>query len=91
MYDHFIMEHLDAVCSIVTKGDYFVSIDLQDAYFSIPIHRDHKKFLRFFLGGQLFQYNVLCFGLASAPRIFTKCTKPIQSTLRDKGLKITII
>ena len=70
-YEHFKMERLETVCDLVEKGDFFTSIDLKDAYFAIPIHPEHRKFLRFFWGKQVYQYRVMCFGLTCAPRVFT--------------------
>ena len=89
-YKHFKMESLDSIVNLVMRGDFFISIDLKDAYFSIPIADNHRKFLRFVWNGNLYQYNVLCFGLASAPRVFTKCMKPLITSLREKGYRISI-
>ncbi len=54
-------------------GDWFVTIDLKDAYFHIEILPQHRKFLRFAFGGEAYQYRVLPFGLALSPRTYTKC------------------
>jgi hypothetical protein len=89
-YKHFKMENLDCVVDLILKNDFFVSIDLKDAYFSIPIAKNHRKFLRFIWRNKLYQYNVLCFGLASAPRVFTKCMKPLIAHLREKGFRVSI-
>ena len=43
----FRMETVQSVLSSVRLGDWMVSIDLQDAYFQIPIHKDSRKYLRF--------------------------------------------
>ncbi len=36
-------------------GDWFVTVDLKDAYFHIPVNQRHKKFLRFAFGGKAYQ------------------------------------
>ncbi|XP_068214331.1 uncharacterized protein [Palaemon carinicauda] len=46
---------------------WMVSLDLQDAYFHIPIHPTSSKFLRFVVQGKCFQFKALCFGLNTAP------------------------
>jgi hypothetical protein len=46
-YLHFKMESLDSVRFLVKKGDWFVKLDLKDAYLTIPLHPTHQKFLRF--------------------------------------------
>ena len=53
-----------------------------DAYFSIPIHEDFQKYLKFFWEGQLYKFVCLPFGPASAPRIYTKVLRPVYAWLR---------
>ena len=65
------------------------SIDLSNAFFSIPLHRDGKKFCSFEFKGNKYNFNVLPFGLTSSPRIFTKIMKPIISHLRSKNIKVS--
>ncbi len=50
----------------IRSEDWFVTIDLKDAYFHISILPYHRKFLRFAFGGRAYQYQVLPFGLAWA-------------------------
>ena len=87
---HFKMENLQNVTQLVRKGDYMVTIDLKDAYFSIPIHQSHRKFLRFSWRNQLFQFAALPFGLTSAPRVFTKVLKPVIASMRQRGIRCLI-
>ena len=70
-YVHFKMDKLTDLKSLLRKNDFMVKIDLKDAYWSIPIHKDSRKFLRFMWEGQLYEFLVLAFGLGPAPRIFT--------------------
>ncbi len=69
----FKMLTLKTIMSQIQGGDWFVTIDLKDAYFHIQVVRRHRKFLRFAFGGKANQYKVLPFGLALAPRTITKC------------------
>ncbi len=69
----FRMLTLKSILSQVQEGDWFVTVDLKDAYFHIQVVQRHRKFLRFAFGGKACQYKVLPFGLALAPRTFTKC------------------
>ena len=57
----------------------YFSIDFKDAYLHIPIVKHHNEFLNFVWQNKPFQWNVLPFGLATAPRVFTSPTKPILS------------
>ncbi len=63
---------MKTIMSQIQGGDWFVTIDLKDAYFHIQVVQRHRRFLRFAFGGKAYQYKVLPFGLALAPRTFTK-------------------
>ncbi|KAL0199702.1 hypothetical protein M9458_002889, partial [Cirrhinus mrigala] len=68
--------------------DWFVTIDLKDAYFHVSILPQHRKFLRFAFRGEAYQYRVLPFGLALSPRTFTKCVDAALAPLRLQGIRI---
>ncbi len=55
------------IVSQIQSGDWFVTIDLKDAYFHIEILPQHRKFLRFAFGGEAYQYRVLHSALACHP------------------------
>ncbi len=57
----------------ICPGDWFVSLDLKDAYFQIQVAPHNRQFLRFTFKGVAYQYKVLPFGLSLAPRTFTRC------------------
>ena len=63
-------------------------IDLKDTYFHITIHPDHRRFLRFIFQDTLYQFLALPFGLATAPRTFTKCMAPVAAYLRLNGVHV---
>ncbi len=48
------------------------SLDLKDAYYSVYIAPEDRKFLRLEFNDQLLQYTALSNGLSSCPRTFTK-------------------
>ena len=85
---HFKMENMAK--NFVSLGDYMVSLDLKDAYFSVPIFRPNCKYLRFIWRDQRYEFTCLSFGYGLAPRVFTKIFKPIVAQLRLNGLKIVI-
>ena len=58
---------------------------LKDAFYSVPIAQNCRKYLKFKWQGMLFQFTALVMGLASSPRIFTKILKPIYAHLRQLG------
>ena len=88
---HFKMEGIQTFKSLVKRGDWLVKVDLKDAYFSIPIDREHWKYLCFKLGGKTYQFTCLPFGLTSAPWVFTKTLKPIVALGRELGFCLDIL
>ena len=66
------------------------SIDLQDAYLHVPIVKHHHRFLHFVWCNVPYQWEVLPFGLATAPRVFTSLTKLILFLCHHNGLCIVI-
>jgi len=66
------------------------SVDLKDAYLSVPIAKQHRKLLRFVWEETTYEFTCLPFGLCSAPRIFTKLLHPVVAHLRFQGLRTVI-
>ncbi|XP_064467818.1 uncharacterized protein LOC135378673 [Ornithodoros turicata] len=89
-HEHFKMEGWDTVKDLLLQGDYLVRIDLKDAYLSVPIAKRDRPWLCFLHQGRCYQWNVLPFGLCSAPRVFTKIMKPIVAHLRSQGIRLVI-
>ncbi|KAI2646466.1 Transposon Ty3-G Gag-Pol polyprotein [Labeo rohita] len=84
----FKMLTVKQVVSQIRSEDWFVTIDLKDAYFHVSILPQHRKFLRFAFRGEAYQYRVLPFGLALSPRTFTKCVDAALVPLRLQGIRI---
>ena len=63
------------------------TIDLKDAFLSVLIHADHRKFLRFQWKGALYEFQCLPFGLTSAPCVFTKLLRPVMTVLHWQGIR----
>ena len=88
-HEHFKMDTLRTALQLVEQGDWFISIDFSDAYYSIPVIESHRKYLRFMFEDVLYQYNVVPNGLKTGPRLFTKILKVPLATLRQwLGLRI---
>ena len=87
---HFKMESIKNVIRMVTPGCWMASIDLKDAYYSVWIHPDHQRFLKFYFLEEAFQYLTMPNGYRDAPRIFTKLMKPGFGTLRQMGYQSVV-
>lgn len=75
---------------MICKNDRLVKLDLQDAYFVVPVASQHHRFLRFIWNGVLYQYVCLPIALRSASQIFTKPMKPIIAHLLKPGIRLLI-
>ena len=82
----FRMETVQSVLSAVGRNDWMVSIDLKDAYLQVPIHPESRKFLRFASREGIFQFRTLCFGLSTAPQVFTRVMAPVAKILHSMGV-----
>ena len=83
-HQHFKMESFKDVRCMVTKGCWMASVDLKSAFYSIPIHPTHRKYLKFFWK-RPYEYVVMPNGYSDAPRVFTKVSKPGFAELRAAG------
>ncbi|XP_068210517.1 uncharacterized protein [Palaemon carinicauda] len=68
----FRMETARTVLSAIREGNFMLSLDLKDAYFPILVHPSSRKILRFMWGEVDFKFHPLCFGLSTAPQVFTR-------------------
>ena len=62
------------------------SIDLKEAYLQVPVHPDSRRFLRFVSQGNVYQFSALCFGLSTAPQIFSRVMAPVSAILHSWGI-----
>ena len=85
---HFKMETNHSIIEAINVGDWVVSLDLKDAYLHVPIHPDHQKYLRFSYRNISYQWNVLPFGLATSPLVFTKVMTEVGAWARTNGLNL---
>ena len=84
----FHMETPRSVLNSIHPGDWMISLDLQDTYLQVPVHHDSRRFLRFVVDGKPFQFRVLCFGLTTAPQVFTRIMAPVSAILHRHGVRM---
>ena len=84
-YRHFKMDNLKAALSMVRKDCYMSSIDLSNAYYSVPVTICDQKYLMFQFAGHLYKFVCLPNVLTSARRVFTKILKPVFAALHKES------
>ena len=84
----FRMETPSSVLLAVRENDFLASIDLKDAYFQVPVHPASRKLLRFVSSGKVYQFKALCFGLSTAPQVFTRVFAAVSSWAHALGIRL---
>ena len=85
------METPETIRTSLQQGQWVTSIDFKDAYFHVPIQEQSRKFLRFHVQGQTFQFKALPFGLSTAPMEFTVIAKEVKLMATQKGIRLSNI
>ena len=67
----FKMQGIKDVRNALKKNMYGAVIDISDAYYHISIHKRARKYTRFILDDEIYEYLGLPMGLTCSPRIFT--------------------
>ena len=62
-YHHFKMETIHTATQLMKKNCYMASIDLRDAYYSVPVCKNHQKYLKFSWRNVLYRFTCLPNGL----------------------------
>ena len=84
----FKMETVASVLLLVREGYFLASLDLKDAYFQITIHPSSRKLLRFTSEGTVCQFRALCFGLSTAPQVFTRVFAAVSAWAHTHRIRL---
>lgn len=66
---NFSMTNIHSSAERLLEEESLYKCDLLQAFFQFPIHDEEKKFFRFKLDNQIFQFEVLALGLSASPYI----------------------
>ena len=83
---HHKMDTLKTVLHLMEPGCFMASIDLKNAFHTIPMDPEYTKFLKFQIDNITYRYNVLPMGFTDSPRLFCKILKPVLVYLRKQAL-----
>ena len=84
---HFKLEDIRSLKDILHQGGFMAKLDLKEAYLSVPMAYQSRRFLQFRWKDKLLQFTCLPFGLSSAPFVFTKLLRPVLASLRELGIR----
>lgn len=80
-------EGLKDLRHLLQRNDWMLSLDLQDAYWHIPVATAHRKYLTFHIDGRTLQCAALPFGWKGSPLTFTKVMRAFVRYLRSRGIR----
>ena len=69
---HFQMSSIQDAIVLMRKNCYFYKVDLCDAFYSLSVRKQDRKFLKFKWNGNLYQYTCLPMGFCNSPHTFCK-------------------
>ncbi|XP_060803745.1 uncharacterized protein LOC106132281 [Amyelois transitella] len=90
---HFKMEDFRTTAKLLQPNWFMATIDLKESYLLIPIDIEYRKYLRFqYIDPNtneivIYEFNAMPYGLAIAPRCFTKIVREVVANLRSRGYK----
>ena len=79
------MKSLSDVFKTIKKDVWMASVDLRDAFFTVPVHISHQKYFKFRWFQNFYKFLGMPNGNSDAMRIFTKILKPVFGHLRNQG------
>ena len=69
-YHHFKIDTIASAIEMVTPGCFMASIDLKDAYYSVSIANQDRKYLKFSWRNNLYQFTCFPNGLAVPEKVY---------------------
>lgn len=73
------------------EGIWFVALNMKDTCFHVDSHLSPRKFFWFMIGQEHLQLKALLFGLAKAPRVFTKVFSVVAAQIRCQSYSFLLI
>ena len=79
---------LKTIRTSLQQGEWVTSIVFKEANFHISIQDQSRKYLRFHVQAQTYQFKALPFGLSTAPMEFTVVIKEVKLMAIHKDIRI---
>ena len=85
-----VLEQLHDFTPLLRLGEYMAKLDLRSGYHHLPLRDDDAPFVCCHWGGSVYYWSCMFFGLRSAPRWFTRATRPMVLRLRELGAVVMV-
>jgi hypothetical protein len=86
----FQLDGINSLAEYVEHNDQFISLDLKDGFFHVPVDENYWKYLGFCFENQYYVWCVLPFGLCCSPYYFYKVLRPVINYLREHNVRCLI-
>ena len=86
----FRLDHWKEIFPVLEPKMWAVKIDLQNAYFHLPLSNAIKNYIRMEIGPKVFQMEGACFGLSTLPYLWTQIMHVFLKRWRKLGMLIFI-
>ncbi|RCN45655.1 hypothetical protein ANCCAN_08312 [Ancylostoma caninum] len=83
-------EDISKAWDMLRSSRFLCAFDLKSGYHHVSVHPEFRKFFGFCWRNKFYTFNVLPFGFAPAPYIFTKIFKPLLANWRKNGINICL-
>jgi len=85
----FKLEGPDVAAKLMRAGDWMFTLDMKAGYHQIPVKEWWRRYLCFQWEGEVYQWQVLPFGLSTAPRAYSKLTRALVARWREQGVRVS--
>ena len=86
----FTMETITNLRTMLSKNYWIVTIDISDAYLTIPMDKEFKDYVAFRYQDQTYRFLCMPFGRNDATRAFTKTMKHPVAKVKVAGFKVLV-
>ena len=84
------LEDLSFVHTMVSKGNFMSTDNLEKGYWQVKLNSYHKKYVGVSLDGRYYVPKVLILGICDTVFAFTKLVRPIVRYLRLQGVNVLV-
>lgn len=86
--EHFKMDNLNSAIDLLSSGAFLASIDLRDAYYTLPIAEQFKPYMCFQWDSGVYMFHVMPFGLMPfGPKILHENHETSNGEFKEEGDK----
>lgn len=83
------MQSISSVRNMIEEDEWVLQLDLSKYYWAMQIHPNSRKYFRFRIGGQLYQWRVMPFGFINAMQIMKRLMDVVRKKFRQWGINST--